>query len=348
MLKFISNPPLFNGVSVEGICGNANGSYALKTTDGMFHLFAADGTYIAGVHAYDVRILSDNSYFVQELPPKGSSLALSFLKKEPVWNLYGTQDAERQAKLQNLHDCEVYANGWYRTVDIENRQALYRADHQLIAESFKQCAVFKNGYAIRTNESYYKLADWMFYTPNGNYLNHYGNVPVILGNGFPYVCRYIPNDGTVYEPEIGNVIASNVCDYKTFPNGRFVLFFRDRTYGRSAKIYAPDGHCLSTAASDAVFLPDGRFIQFANKRISALYRPNGLLHTDDVWNYEIAGSYYLLSYEGVDTLYNDKSEDLGDGYGLIASENNFVLFENEQAYHLFNQTGHVLSLDMPN
>lgn len=347
MLKFVT-PPLYpNGTVAEEIYGTANGCFAIKTTDGMFHLHRADGSYIDSIKALNVCVFNDGSWFAQELPLADSPRTKSFLLSEPIWNHY---NADGQLIEQDIDKCEIYANDWY-CITKNGKLMLFNANHQLIAENFKQCAVFKNGYALRTNETYYKFADWRIYTPEQTYVNHVSNAAAILGDGFPLVYRLMGKDtplkGLVYEPESGEVIANNVCNVQTFPNGKFILTFPDKIYGEVSKLYAPSGQRLSTGTTDSVFLPDGRFIQLISKRTSALYRPNGLLHSDEVWGYELAGNYYTLSYESGDTLYNDKGEDIGDGYGLQSWKDNFALFENEQAYHLFNQNGCVLSLDIP-
>ncbi len=350
MLNILTNAPYFKESAVTGICGSANGTFALKTADNKFHLFAADGTFLKSIQATDVRILNDNSCFVYEPPRADSILAVSFLQIQQIWNLYAP---DGKLMLQDLSSCEIYANGWYRVVK-DDKQYLYDGRHNLIAAGFKSCAVFPKGYALRSNETYYEYADWQVYSPDKTYVKPFRNISAILGDGLFLGYRYasaetsrIQHLGSLYDTESDEALVSGICGYKTFPNGKFILMFEDKVYGRTAKIYAPDGHRLSTGTCEAVFLPDGRFIQLVNKRISALYRPNGLLCTDEVWNYEIAGNYYLLGYEGIETLYNDKGKDLGNGYGLIAYENNLALFENEQACHLFNQNGHVLSLDIP-
>lgn len=350
MLCFKTHPPYFKNAAVEGICGNANGSFALKLANGRFQLFTADGTFLKSIEALDVRILNDNSCFVQELPKAGSSRTVSFLQNRAVWNLYAP---DGRMMLRELDSCETYANGWYQT-EKDNCRYLYNEQHELVVKGFKQCAVFKNGYALRTNERYYECADWQVYAPDKTYWGHYSNVGAILGDGLFLVYRYsnpkttpLQRTGDLFEPESGEKFISGICGFKTFPNGRFVLMFESTGFGETSRLYAPTGQRLSTAISDAYFLPDGRFAQLHQKRISAIYRPNGLLHSDEVWTIEIAGNYYLWNYGNIETLYNDKGEDLGDGYGLVTYENNFALFENEQAYHLFNQNGCVLSLDFP-
>lgn len=350
MLNILTNLPYFKKTAVKGIIGSVNGTFALKTEDNRLHLHTADGTYLKSIVAADARLLNDNSCFVYEPPLTNSLYANSFLQTQLVWNLYAP---DGKLMLQDCKVCELYANGWYRIVK-NDKHYLYDDKHNLMACGFKQCAVFKNGYALRTNEVYYQFADWQIFSPDKTQIGYYRNVGALLGDGLFLTYHFVPtpngkhkNYGKLYEPETDELIASNICNAKTFPNGKFVLTFADKDFGLSAKMYAPNGQRISTAASEAEFLPDGRFIQFHNNRISAVYRANGLFSTDEVWNYELAGNYYLLGYNGVDTLYNDKGEDLGENYGLLGFEENIALFENEQAYHLFNQNGHVLSLDYP-
>ncbi len=228
--------------------------------------------------------MNDNSCFVYEPPRADSILAVSFLQIQQIWNLYAP---DGKLMLQDLSSCEIYANGWYRVVR-----------HNLIAAGFKSCAVFPKGYALRSNETYYEYADWQVYSPDKTYVKPFRNISAILGDGLFLGYRYasaetsrIQHLGSLYDTESDEALVSGICGYKTFPNGKFILMFEDKVYGRTAKIYAPDGHRLSTGTCEAVFLPDG--------------------------------------------------------YGLIAYENNLALFENEQACHLFNQNGHVLSLDIP-
>ncbi|MCM1324740.1 MAG: hypothetical protein NC218_11525 [Acetobacter sp.] len=328
---------------VKEICGTANGCFTVKTTNDKHHLFTANGTFLqSNIEANAARVLDDGSCFLHHCPRKNSPLSHSFVRNRPVWDLYTPGEALR---LQDLSDCTIYANNWY-CVTKDDRRQLYRADHTLAAENFTQCAVFPNGYALRTNATYYKYADWQLFLPDGTFVRNAHSVEAILGNGLLLI-NSSPEQYRLYDIENDELIVSKISAYQPFLNGKFVLSFEEDCFGTTNKLYAPDGHRLSTGTVDAVFLPDGRFIQFHNQRISALYRPNGLLHSDEVWSYEIAGNYYLLSYEGEDTLYNDKSEDLGSGYGIVGIDENFSLFENEQAYHLFNQYGEVLTLPMP-
>lgn len=354
MLKFMTNPPLIDKSVVEGISGTANGCFAIKT-DGKVHLYTADGIRFKTIEANDARILNDRSYFAQEFPCKSNLRTAAFLKDNGVWNLYAPDGT---VLLSDCDTCKVYANGWYQTEKYHCRH-LYNEKHQLVAKDYKQCFVFNRGYALRSNALYYATADMIVYAADGTYLRHISDVSEILGDGLFLVYHYVnlKDDhlqmvGDLIDPETGEKIVSNICAHKSFPNGRFVLTFENDTTGtdeateKGSRMYFPDGQKLSARVTASTFLPDGHFISY-QKRIIGIYRPNGIVKNFDVWSYEIAGNYYLLNYENTEILYNDKGEELGEGYELIAYEQNFALFENEQAYHLFNQNGNILSLDIP-
>ncbi len=327
------------------LSGTANGCFAVITAENKCTLYNAKGEKVINeVEAFDGKLLNDGAYFLQHLPRRDSLRGKSFLLNIAVWSLF---DKNGDLLLEDIDKCKIYANGWYQISKDEHHQ-LYRADHTLAAEGFTQCAVYETGYALRNNQKYYRYADWGMYTPEGEYLELVHDAISILGNGL--VLQHIPGSQELYDlydVEKNEKIAKEVTNYYYFPNGRFVLTFEDQSSGKFYNLYEPDGRRLGVSTQNARYLPDGRFIQYHNGRISALYRQNGLLQTDDIWTVEVAGNYYLIGFENEETLYNDKGKDLGNGYCLVYWLKNFALFENEQEYHLFNQYGDVLTFPIP-
>lgn len=345
MLKTIMNVRLPDTPQTSAVISTVpNGCFALLFENNEAHLYNAYGKCIKKLpHALDVKPLNNASYFVKHLPDKNSYLSRSIFCNTPVWSLYNKDDT---VLLADLSDCTVYANDWYSTVK-NGQKKLFRADHSLAAENFTQCAVFKNGYALRINETYYKYADWKLFKPDGSFMRVVRCVEEIIGDGLILV-RNSPYDlACLYDFEYDEMFVKDIRDYQTFSNGRFGLTIESKSGEITHKMYNGAGHRISvTAPADIKFLPDARFIQFNNNLVCGIHYANGLLITDEIWRYAIAACYYITEYEGVTTLYNDKSEDLGDGYSLIDADETFALFENEQAYHLFNQYGEVLSLPM--
>jgi len=323
------------------ISGTATGCFAVITAENKCSLYNAKGEKVVSeINAFDGMLLNDDSYFLLRLPAKDSPRAHSYLLNVPVWSLF---DKNGTLLLADQDACKIYPNGWYRVTQNDHHQ-LYRADHTLVAEGFSQCAVYTNGYALRNNPPYYKYADWRMYTPEGELVYNTRDTISILGNGFPLQrSGGLEETFSLYNIAENEIIAKNIVGFHYYPNDRFILTFEDPKHGKFSQIYTPDGCRFGISTQNAMLLPDGRFVQYHNNRISALYRKNGLIETDDIWTVEVAGNYYLIGFENVETLYNDKSEDLGEGYCLINWLKNFVLLENEQEYRLFNQYGEVMT-----
>lgn len=326
------------------ISGSPNGCFALITAENKCTLFNAEGAIVVIKNALDGMLLNDGSYFLLRLPTKKSFNGYSSSQNTPVWSLFNKKGT---LLMDDLDDCRLYPNGWYR-VTKNNHHQLYRADHTLAAEEFSQCAVYPNGYALRNSQTYHKYASWRMYTPQGDFIYNARDTVAILGNGLPL--QY-DNDSKdlfyLYDAEKDKLLAKNITGSYYFPNGRFVLAFQDMELGRYSKIYEPNGQRFGVSIQNAKFLPDGRFIQYRNNQISGLYSENGLIETDDIWTMEVAGNYYLTGFKYEETLYNDKGKNLGTGYSMMSWLRNFVLLEREQAFHLFNQYGEVMTFPIP-
>ncbi len=346
MIDFVPKFPYYKGNRVAAISHTANGCFALLTTKGECYLFDANGIMLTTPFvAKDAKILNDGSYFLQNRPTPKSPRYHSYLASCPIWTLHQN---DHTPWLSEIDDCKVFANDWY-SIRQNDRQQLYNSDHILVAENFKDCAVFPSGYALRTNEIHYLYANWKIFSNEGELIGHCNSVRQILGDGLMLVFDPETGYNTLKDIKGNKDLADNIVSYKTFPNGCFSLTFEEKwNRSQSSSFHGPDGKRRGVATENSVYLPDSRSIGLINKRIVGLYRPTGIItkQTADIWKYVIAGSYYLLCYENGTTLYNDQSVDLGENYSLIATENNFAVFQNEETYHLFNQNGEVISLPL--
>ncbi len=340
-LKLISRPYLQEDMRAEEIAGFANGCFSVlardKTGAPVFFLYNAKGECIVpNVRAEKAVLLNSNAYITVDYPDKPR-----------LFNYYLTTLHAPNGLLikKHLAAFKVYANGWY-LLHTGDCNELYNANHELIAKGFSQCVVYDSGYALRANATYYQYADWRLFDANGVYLGNCRNIAAILGDGLPLMYDMEKQSFSLLD-QSGNVtIAHSIEGFKNFPNGRFVLSFcKGIPEQHYLKIFDANGKAYPAIDADAICLPDGRFLHCFNSKSYALYCRNAIMASTPLWwHYQLAGNYYLLHVDGVNTLFNDKQEDLGEGYTLEGVSENFTLCKNEGAYHLFNQYGNVLSL----
>lgn len=342
-LKLISHPVFLDNTKANEIFGYANGCFAISATNAenqpVFFLFNQKGEcQKANLHVRQAMLLNDNSYITIDYPDKPK-----------LFDNFVTLHAPDGTPVKKyLAAAEIYVNGWYRLNDGEHNE-LYTDKHELVAKNFSQCFVHNKGYAIRTNHSYYKFADWHLFDKEGQIIGSCNTVAKILGDGFPLAYDLDERCFLLYDQSGKELLVRNVEEFQTFPNGRFVLVItpshltgKDNRY---IKIFDTAGTSFTALDDGSICLPDGRFLCYFSSRAFALYGRNGIMVSSPLWwQYQLAGNYYLLHVNDVNTLFNDKQEDLGEGYVLEAVAGNFTLLKNEGAFHLFNQYGHVLSL----
>ncbi len=338
-LKLISHPAIFNGLPVVGISGSPNGCFCLHTKDEKgqkkLFLFNQNGKCIVqNLEARDAALLNDNAYFTVDFPDC-----------RKLFDCFITLHAADGTPIKrHLSTFQVYRNGWYMITEGEH-QKLYTESHNLVAEDFSQCAVYPSGYAIRSNCTCYKYADWTRFTVDGQFINHSHNIAAILGDGFPLAYNADDKDFLLYDLTGTEVLVRHIESFQTFPNGRFCLSISAAYNQEFVRIFDADGTPSSILDDVLTCLPDGRFLSYFTGRVLALYRSDGFMALSGTWRgCQLAGNYYLLNDGKTTTLFNDKSENLGKGYVLEAFAENFSLLKNEGAFHLFNQYGEVLSL----
>lgn len=337
-MKKETNSRFFYETKSMKMSGTANGCFCVTTKEKCKFYNAKGELQIAlSENAVDGKLLNDNYYLLQQ-DRRQNHPQKACLSNHPVWSLF---DNCGNLVDENIDECEVYANGWYR-LQKDNRQQLYTSEHQLMETGFSECMVFANGYALRCNDPSYKYSNWNIRAQNGAHIYHAENTMAIVGNGL-VLFHNGPEYCTLYDPFNDKTLAERIFDFQVFPNGRFIITVEEKEYHSTSVLYQPNGKRLGVRTRGATFLPDGRFITYEGSRAAALYRRNGFLETPNIWKSKIAGNYYFLEFEDGNILYDAEGNEVGREYMLTDWKENFTLVANKKGYHLFNQFGKVLT-----
>lgn len=326
-----------------------NGAFTLelknKSNKRKLKLFDAFGNEKQGeFEAKKAVLLFNGNYILQEEPAKNNfaNNEIVFKGTNPLGTLYAKDGT---VLATGFEDFEVFPHGWVVLIYKENKQLLRGTDNLVVAEKFSKCKPLHEGYALTNDSPLYKNANWDIFDNNGQYLATIPNVCEFIGNKlFLIRSKNEPNCFTLIDVE-QNELATNIVGFKkfNFSNKHFSLTFLN---GSSA-FYSPEGKRLSAMTGENVdFLPDGTFIY--DDRIHPIIRYDsfGLMIKEDVYRYEEVSSYYLLVKSMVVELYNNKGQKIEENCLIADKRDDFVLFQKEYKYHLYNALGKVFEFDI--
>ncbi|MBE6462323.1 MAG: hypothetical protein E7005_01000 [Alphaproteobacteria bacterium] len=325
-----------------------NGAFTLELKDKSgkrkLKLFDVFGKEKQGeFEAKKAVLLFNRNYILQEEPAKNNfaNNEIVFRGTNPTGTLYaydGTILAE------GFEDFEVTPY-WLILTYKENKQLIRIKDNVVVAEKFTKCKTFHNGYALTQDSPLYQTSNWDIFDDRGQYLATIPNIHDFIGDRlFLIHSKTEPNCYTLIDVE-QNELATNIVGFKKFNFSlqHFSLTF----FSGGTAFYSPEGKRLSTIAGKNVdFLPDGTFIFNDGLHPIMRYSSSGLMIKEDVYRYEQISSYYLLIKGMVSELYNRHGKKIEENCLIADKRGDFVLFQKEYKYHLYNAIEKVFEFDI--
>lgn len=342
VMKFMQPLKFENGGDVHAIVGFNNGSFSVLTSHGgEYSLLLYDEN---GILLYQVSNVKTSEKTVACGVDLGDGLmAIGELKTQGEMTLSGYVRQKQGQKIV-FDNATFFANGWYDLL-VKEEHWLFSAEHELMAQGhFGQVKVFDVGYAIESPQT---KGEWSLFLANGYPLRKLRHCLAWVGDG--NLLYREDKHSSVKMADFGGRIISTpaIHGFETFPNGCFVLNFD----GGLKRMHYADGTKLSVAVKNALFVADGRFVQYDNfGLISGIYSANGVaVQRPVIYTVTLLGNYYLITDEFKRGILFD------DGGAIIAEEllpmqvaGGFVLLkEISGAYVLFNQKRKVLTLVGP-
>lgn len=286
----------------------------------------------------------DGSYILQEEPAKNkfADNALFYQGTIPTGTFYGKNN---EILAQGFDEFKVFQDGWIMLVYKENKQLFNLKNKVPVFENFIDCNVLGNGsrIAIRKNSILYKVSNWDIYDKEGNFLSTVQNVQDFLGDHlFLVASKDEPKEYTLIDENQKELI-SRIVKCKKFTNNCFALTFNN---GSSA-FYSSEGLRISAVVGENVdFLPDGTFVHDDLLHPAIRYNSSGIMIKEELYRYEDVSSYYLLIKSMLTELFNSKGEKVEENVFIADKKENFVIFQKESKYHLYNQFGKVFEFNI--
>jgi len=338
-IKLFPSVPFNQGMQLKHFYGYANGSFTLVTSkdkQNYLRLYTPLGIPLPQTFkAKEGVALSDGSYILKSQGKPGTH---NYDGKNRILrgiiNDYTLYTDNGNIRLTGFDEFQLFNNGWYM-VRFNDYKQLYDENHNLVAEKFSDCKVFAQGYAICLEKGHYPHKNWQIFDFNHKIVRIAHLVISFLGNGCALEKFGSKNEYRLISFE-GILISEDIfVKFKEFSNQNFTL--TDNT--DHTAMYNKDGICISVKTTSAQFLPDGSFIQYTNKLITGHYSKRGFLIPGNIYQYDIASSYYVLISEGKNELFNDAGKKIGQNYDILASSKELALFKKDNVMYLYNTKG---------